>query len=110
MILTTTPNIEGFVIKEYLGPIVVNKVFAVGITGDMMAKITDLVGGSAYKYENALENGIKEVLAELVNIASREGAHAVVNININITTFSTGKGGFFVVSCSGTAVKGGLAK
>lgn len=108
MLLVTISNPENIKVKEYLGIVFSSKVLAVGVTGDMLAKITDLVGGNAHKYESTLNNGISDVLQEIVDIAKKEGADAVIDIKIEVSTFSTNKGGFFVITCYGTAVKGGV--
>lgn len=107
MLMTTTEKIENFYIREYLGVVFSSKVVAVGITGDIAAKITDFLGGAVGRYEGVLDKGVQECLEKLYKTASQEGANAVISVNIELSTFSTTKGGFFVILCKGTAVKGG---
>lgn len=110
MLMTTTDKIENFSIKEYLGVVFSSKVIAAGVTGDIATKITDFLGGNASKYEEVLNRGVQESMEKLYKIAFQEGADAVVGVKVEVSTFSTTKGGFFVILCQGTAVKGGYSK
>jgi len=53
MILTTTPNIEGKRITEYLGVVTGETIVGANIFKDIMAGIRDIVGGRAGAYEKA---------------------------------------------------------
>ena len=55
MILTTTPSIEGFKIRDYRGIVSGETILGANIFRDFMASITDVVGGHSRAYEHALK-------------------------------------------------------
>jgi len=54
MILTTTPNIEGHRITEYLGVVTGEAVLGTNFFRDFFAKIRDVVGGRSGAYEKRI--------------------------------------------------------
>ena len=54
MILTTTPNIEGHRITEYLGVVTGEAILGANFFRDFFAKIRDVVGGRSGAYEKEL--------------------------------------------------------
>jgi uncharacterized protein YbjQ (UPF0145 family) len=51
MLITTTPNIEGKRIKEYLGIVTGEAVVGANLFRDLFAGIRDIVGGRSGGYE-----------------------------------------------------------
>lgn len=103
MILTTTPNIEGKRITEYLGIVTGETIVGANIFRDIMAGIRDIVGGRSGAYENAFREARQIAFAEMEQDAAALGANAVVGIDIDIETVGV-QGGMLMVSISGTAV------
>jgi uncharacterized protein YbjQ (UPF0145 family) len=103
MILTTTPNIEGKHITQYLGIVTGETIVGANIFRDIMAGIRDIVGGRSGAYENAFREARQIAFAEMEQDAAALGANAVVGIDIDIETVGT-QGGMMMVSISGTAV------
>ena len=54
MIVTSTPNIEGKSISQYLGIVVGETIVATSIFRDIKAGLRDLVGGRSGAYEEKM--------------------------------------------------------
>ncbi len=51
MLLTTTPSVEGKIISNYLGIVCGEAIMGANIVRDLLASITDIVGGRSGAYE-----------------------------------------------------------
>jgi uncharacterized protein YbjQ (UPF0145 family) len=103
MIVTTTNNIEGKVVKEYLGVTFGEVITGVNFVKDFMAGIRDLVGGRSKTYEDELINARREALEELKRRAASMGANAVIGIDVDYEVLGASSG-MLMVTVSGTAV------
>jgi uncharacterized protein YbjQ (UPF0145 family) len=103
MIVTTTPNIEGRRIKQYLGLVTGEAILGANILKDFFAGIRDIVGGRSQAYENELRRAREIALAELEQAAAAKGANAVIGVDLDYETVGA-QGGMLMVSISGTAV------
>ena len=83
MITTTTPNIEGKEIYEYLGIIAGEAIMGANIFRDFLAGITDIIGGRSGVYEDKLIEARETALRELEQPATQRGANAVVGVDID---------------------------
>ena len=106
MIITTTPNIEGKRIIQYLGLVTGEAVMGANMFKDMFASIRDIVGGRSGSYEEELRKARDVALRELEESANDLGANAVVGVDIDYEVLGE-KNGMLMVSVSGTAVKVG---
>jgi len=102
MIMTTTPQIEGRSIKEYLGVVTGEAILGANIFRDFFAGITDIVGGRSAAYEQELSRARDIALQETTERATQLGADAVVGIDLDYEVI---RDGMMMVSVSGTAVK-----
>ncbi len=102
MITTTTHNIEGRQITEYLGIVTGEAIMGANVFRDFLAGITDLVGGRSGTYESKLADGRETALREMQQFAQQRGAHAVVGVDIDYEVIGDS---MLMVSASGTAVK-----
>ena len=101
MIVTTTPDVEGYRITGYYG-IVFGEVFAgINFVRDFAASIRNVVGGRSKGYEEELVNARTEALAEMEQRAAAMGAHAIVGVDVDYEVM--GEGMLMVTAC-GTAV------
>ena len=57
MILSTTPQIEGYRIREYKGVVTGETIIGANFLKDFMAGIRDIVGGRSSSYEKVLRQG-----------------------------------------------------
>ena len=102
MIMTTTPNIEGQRIIEYLGLVTGEAIMGANVVRDIFASITDIVGGRSGAYESKLSHARRVALDEMQEQARRLGANAVVGIDLDYEVI---RDGMLMVAASGTAVK-----
>jgi len=104
MIITTTPNIEGQRITEYLGVVTSQTIIGANFFKDILAGLRDFFGGRSGAYERILDEAKQYSMGELVQRAKSIGADAIVGIDLDYETVGS-KGSMLMVSVSGTAVK-----
>jgi len=104
MIITTTPNIEGRTITEYLGVVTSQTIIGANFFKDILAGLRDFFGGRSGAYERILDEAKQYAMEELVHRAQTIGADAVVGIDLDYETVGS-HGSMLMVSVSGTAVK-----
>jgi uncharacterized protein YbjQ (UPF0145 family) len=102
MILTTTHNIEGKPVREYLGIVTGEAIMGANIVRDFFAAVTDIVGGRSGAYEQKLSQAREVALKEMADEARRLGANAVIGIDLD---YEVVREGMLMVTASGTAVK-----
>jgi uncharacterized protein YbjQ (UPF0145 family) len=101
MIVTTTPNVEGHQIAEYLGIVVGEAILGANVFRDVFAGIRDIVGGRSGAYEATLAEARGTALRELEERAAEKGANAVVGVDLDYEVVNN----MLMVSASGTAVR-----
>ncbi|MFB2550181.1 heavy metal-binding domain-containing protein [Ensifer soli] len=105
MVVTTTGTIEGRTIVDYKGVVTGEAILGTNIFRDIFAGLRDIVGGRSASYEKVLREARETAFRELEDEARRLGANAVVGVDIDYETVSTGSSGsMLMVSVSGTAV------
>ena len=104
MILTTTPQIAGREISQYLGIVTGEAILGANIFKDLFAGIRDIVGGRSGAYEQELRKAREIAFQELEAWALQLGADAVVAIDLDYETVGQG-GSMLMVTASGTAVR-----
>ncbi len=102
MIITTTPNIEGKKITEYLGLVTGEAIMGANIFRDFFASITDIVGGRSAAYEKELAKARKVSMDEMTEQAKEYGGTAIVGVDLDYEVI---RDGMLMVAVSGTAVK-----
>jgi uncharacterized protein YbjQ (UPF0145 family) len=106
MIVTTTPDIEGKPIRQYVGIVTGEAILGANIFRDLFAGIRDIVGGRSGAYEKELRRARDVAIEEMQAWAQQLGADAVVAVDIDYETIEVGGGGgMLMVTASGTAVK-----
>jgi uncharacterized protein YbjQ (UPF0145 family) len=104
MLCTTTPNIEGKKIEQYLGVVSAEVIIGANFLKDIMGGLRDFFGGRSATYEKVLDEARQKAMEELSERAQRLGANAVVGIDLDFETVGSG-GSMLMVIASGTAVK-----
>lgn len=104
MIMTTTNNLEGKVIKQYLGIITGEAILGANIFKDFFAGIRDIVGGRSASYEKELKEARRIAFSELEEKAFQLGANAIIGIDVDYETIGD-TGSMLMVSVTGTAVQ-----
>jgi uncharacterized protein YbjQ (UPF0145 family) len=104
MIVTTTNDIQGKVITQYLGLVAGEVIVGANIFKDLFASIRDVVGGRSGAYERTLTDARKEALAELEERARAVGADAVLGVTLDFEAIGS-TSTMLMVTAVGTAVK-----
>ncbi|MDG1423783.1 MAG: heavy metal-binding domain-containing protein [Flavobacteriaceae bacterium] len=104
MILSTTNNIDGKPVKDYLGIVTGETIIGANIVKDVFASIRDIVGGRSGSYERVLREAKDTALKEMKENAEKLNADAVIGIDLDYETVGN-RGGMLMVTASGTAVK-----
>lgn len=103
MIVTTTNIVQNHVIDEYLGIVTGETILGANIMKDVFAGIRDIVGGRSGAYEKELRKAREIAIAEMTEAATALGANAVIGIDLDYETVSSGS--MLMVTVSGTAVR-----
>ena len=105
MVVTTTPDIAGRTIRDYLGIVTGEAIMGANVFRDMFAGLRDIVGGRSGAYEKALQEAREIAIHEMTEEAQQLGANAVIGIDIDYENITAGNSGsMLMVSASGTAV------
>jgi uncharacterized protein YbjQ (UPF0145 family) len=103
MLLTTTPNVEGYRITRYCGVVTGEAILGANVVKDLFAGVTDMIGGRSSTYENELIRARDIAFSELQQRAAKCGGNAVVGIDIDYEVLGQSNG-MLMVAVSGTAV------
>ena len=103
MILTTTPEVEGRPVGQYLGVVTGEAILGANIFKDLFAGIRDIVGGRSGAYEKELRRAREIAFTEMSEAAQQLGADAIVGVDLDYET--VGQGSMLMVTVSGTAVR-----
>ena len=104
MVISTTPTLEGFPVKQYLGVVTGETIVGANFFKDFMASIRDVVGGRAGAYERVLAEAKDTSLAEMSQRAEALGANAILGVDIDYETVGQ-SGSMLMVATSATAVR-----
>lgn len=103
MIVTTTPQLEGHPVRQYIGIVSGEAVIGANFIKDFFAGIRDIVGGRSGSYEQVLREAREEALREMEAQAALLGANAVIGVDIDYETIGA-KNAMMMVTACGTAV------
>jgi uncharacterized protein YbjQ (UPF0145 family) len=102
VIVTTTPDVEGRAVAQYLGVVTAQTVLGVNVFKDVAAGVRNVFGGRSKAYENELGSGVAATLEELEGQAAALGADAVLSVDLDYESVG---GNMLMISASGTAVR-----
>lgn len=103
MLITTTHTIEGRRIVEYKGVVSGQVISGAHVGRDVLAKLTDFVGGRSTSYEKVLRKAFDAALEEVEGEAEMRGANAVVGVGVDYEAIHV-KGTMLMAVATGTAV------
>lgn len=103
MILSTTNQLEGKIIKEYKGIVFGETIIGANLFKDLFASIRDVVGGRSGSYEKVLSEARETAIAEMSQRAQLLGANGVIGIDVDYEVVGQ-SGSMLMVSASGTAI------
>lgn len=104
MIVTTTPQIDGRQVREYLGIVSGETIIGANVFRDFFASIRDIVGGRAASYEEVLRQAKDAALQEMQENAAALGADAIIGVDLDYETVGE-RGSMLMVTAAGTAVR-----
>lgn len=104
IITTTTPNVDGRMVEEYLGIVSGEAIMGANMFKDMFAGIRDIVGGRSGAYEEELREAKGIAMQEMEDNARRLGANAVLSVDLDYEVVGQ-NGSMLMVAASGTAVR-----
>jgi uncharacterized protein YbjQ (UPF0145 family) len=104
VITSTTPYVAGREIRETVGVVTGEAIIGANIFRDLLAGITDIIGGRAGTYERGLREARDIAMQEMCAEAERYGCNAVVGVDLDYETMGADNG-MLMVSATGTAVK-----
>ncbi len=104
MLITTTNNVEGKTISQYMGLVTGEAIMGANLFKDFFAGITDIIGGRSGAYEQELRKAKEIAVEEMKQEAQKMGANAIIAVDLDYETIGSGSGNMLMVSASGTAV------
>ncbi|MEJ5927868.1 heavy metal-binding domain-containing protein [Corynebacterium sp. H128] len=104
MIVSTTNNIEGRQIGQYIRVVAGETIVGINAFKDFTAGLRNIVGGRSEAYEGEAQAARENALAEMVQRAAELGADAVVGVALDYSTMGQANN-MLMVSATGTAVK-----
>lgn len=104
MLIATTDTLDGFEVTEYLGLVTGETVSGANFIRDVMATVTDYVGGRSSAYEEVLGKARESAVEEMADRARLLGADAVIGVSIDYETVGA-RGAVLMVTAAGTAVR-----
>ncbi len=102
IIVTTTENVPGYEVSEYLGLVWGSSVRAKFIGHDILAVLKTIVGGEVHPYTKMTNEARLDVIRRVVENAKRLGADAVIGFKMNSAQVIPGT---IEIMGYGTAVK-----
>jgi uncharacterized protein YbjQ (UPF0145 family) len=100
MIVVTTPFIAGYSIVEYKGIVVGEAIIGTNIFRDIMASLTDVVGGRSNAYEKVIESARNAAYKQLIDRTKKVGGNGIIGVDIDYESINE----MMMVCYSGTAV------
>jgi uncharacterized protein YbjQ (UPF0145 family) len=104
MLKTTTSNVDGREITDYLDIVVGEAILGANVFKDFFSSIRDIVGGRSGAYEKEMGRAREIAFQEMEDRARELGANGIVGIDIDYEVVGQG-GSMLMVSVSGTAVR-----
>lgn len=101
IMITTGSSFEGYEIVEYLGFINGQIAMSSNFIKDISANIAEWSAQESTAITSKLENASETAMQDLVNVAKKRGANAIIGVELNYTSFSSNAVG---AVASGTAV------
>lgn len=102
MLITTTPEIPGYKVKEILGIVSGTTIRTRGVWGRFLAGIKAILGGKVEAVLREFRKAQDEAIQNLIENAREIGADAVIGVRLEITEIFEG---MILFNASGTAVK-----
>ena len=104
MIVTTTANVDGREVEEYLGIVFGEVITGINVLRDIGAGLRNFFGGRSEGYEQELLSARQQALQEMEQRAAERGADALLGVDMDYEVLGA-DGSMLMVTASGTAVR-----
>ena len=104
MIVTTTANVDGREVEEYLGIVFGEVITGINVLRDIGAGLRNFFGGRSEGYEQELLSARRQALQEMEQRAAERGADAILGVDMDYEVLGA-VGSMLMVTASGTAVR-----
>lgn len=104
MIVTTTANVDGREVEEYLGIVFGEVITGINVLRDIGAGLRNFFGGRSEGYEQELLSARQQALQEMEQRATERGADAILGVDMDYEVLGA-DGSMLMVTASGTAVR-----
>ena len=104
MIVTTTANVDGREVEEYLGIVFGEVITGINVLRDIGAGLRNFFGGRSEGYEQELLTARQQALQEMEQRAAERGADAILGVDMDYEVLGA-DGSMLMVTASGTAVR-----
>ena len=104
MIVTTTANVDGREVEEYLGIVFGEVITGINVLRDIGAGLRNFFGGRSEGYEQELLSARQQALHEMEQRAAERGADAILGVDMDYEVLGA-DGSMLMVTASGTAVR-----
>ena len=104
MIVTTTANVDGREVEEYLGIVFGEVITGINVLRDIGAGLRNFFGGRSEGYEQELLSARQQALQEMEQRAAERGADAILGVVMDYEVLGA-DGSMLMVTASGTAVR-----
>ncbi|MBO5089031.1 MAG: YbjQ family protein [Lachnospiraceae bacterium] len=101
IMLTTGSSFEGYEIVEYLGFVNGQIALSSNFFKDLSSNLAEINAQESTAFTNKLESASENAIENLVKVATKRGANAIIGVELNYTGFSSNAVG---TVASGTAV------
>jgi uncharacterized protein YbjQ (UPF0145 family) len=105
VLVSTTPNLQGWEVTQYHGTVSAHVVAGTNIFSDIAASWRDVFGGQSKSYKKQLEQINEKVVNELREEASQRRANALIGLRIDHDQISGQNKEMFMVTATATAVR-----
>jgi uncharacterized protein YbjQ (UPF0145 family) len=106
ILVTTTQNLEGWEITDYLGPVFSHIVTGTGFFSDFAAGLSDIFGGQSESYQKQLTAINSYAIESLKKKTSLLGGNLLLGLRIDHDEISGKSKQMFMVTAFGTAARG----
>ena len=100
-IVTTTQNVQGYIINKYIGLVSGETVIGTGFLSELDASFSDLFGVKNASYSNKIIEAKECAIKKMIANSIARGGNAIVGVSFEVLTFSRNLIG---VSVNGTSV------
>lgn len=104
MIVTTTANVDGREVEEYLGIVFGEVITGINVLRDIGAGLRNFFGGRSEGYEQELLSARQQALQEMEQRAAERGADAILGVDMDYEVLGA-DGSMLMVTASGTAAR-----